>query len=226
MSSGESEGPKLGWISRLWRFLRRPSATASLAALLFGGFLGGVVFWGGFHWAVELSNTEAFCVSCHEMRDNPYQDLQKTVHFVNRTGIRAICSDCHVPREWAYKLGRKIVATKDLFFHILGKIDTPEEFEAHRLAMALTVWTSMKDTDSRECRNCHQKVWMDTSSQWGGAARNHDIALKDGKLTCIDCHQGIAHTLPTGFVRPTPEELVKDVRDWLIKAEALEAAPK
>jgi cytochrome c-type protein NapC len=205
-------------VGRLWRFLWKPSARIPLMLLLVAGFFGGVIFWGGFHWALELTNTEAFCVSCHEM-ESPFEDLKKTVHFVNRTGIRAICSDCHVPREWVYKIQRKIVATKDLFFHITGKIDTPEEFEAHRLGMALTVWRQMKGADSRECRNCHEAVWMDTSAQFGGAARNHDIAMNNG-LTCIDCHQGIAHTLPKEFSRPTPEQLVKDAHAWLAKMEA------
>jgi cytochrome c-type protein NapC len=223
MAAEEDNGTKKGWISRLWRFLWRPSTTFSLATLLIVGFFGGIIFWGGFHWAMDLSNTETFCISCHEMKDHSYKDLEKTIHFVNRTGIRATCSDCHVPREWAYKMGRKIIATKDLFFHITGKIDTPEKFEAHRLGMALSVWRSMKATDSRECRNCHQKVWMDTSAQWGGAQRSHEIALKSGDLTCIDCHQGIAHTLPKGFDRPTPEQLEKDATGWLAKMEALAA---
>ncbi len=226
MSTDEGGNRRRGWIVRFWRVLWKPSTAISLATLLVAGFLGGIAFWGGFHWAVELTNTEAFCISCHEMRDNPYPDLEKTVHFSNRTGIRAICSDCHVPKEWVYKIARKIAATKELFGHLIGRVDTPEKFEAHRLTMAVAVWQGMKATDSRECRNCHEKVWMDTSAQWGGAARNHEIALSDGKLTCIDCHQGIAHTLPKGFVRPSPEELVKDAQAWLVKMEALEAAPR
>ena len=81
----------------------------------------------------------------------------------------------------------------------------------------------MKATDSRECRNCHQKVWMDLSAQWGGAQRNHDIAIKNGHLTCIDCHQGIAHKLPEAFDRPSPEQLVEDVNAWIEKLEAADA---
>jgi len=224
MSTSESGTPAKGFIARVWRFVWRPSTSISLGVLLIVGFFGGVIFWGGFHWAVELSNTEAFCVSCHEMRDHPYQDLRKTVHFSNRTGIRAICSDCHVPKEWLYKMGRKILATRELFFHIAGVIDTPEKFEANRLEMALSVWKSMKATDSRECRNCHEKVWMDTSAQFGGAARHHEIALQNGNLTCIDCHQGIAHTLPKEFVRPPDEELFKDPSAWLTELVAKAAA--
>jgi cytochrome c-type protein NapC len=209
-----SEQKESGWIRGLWRWFWRPSATLSLGVLLLAGFLGGIVFWGGFHWAVELTNTETFCISCHEMEQNVYAELQDTIHFVNRTGVRAICSDCHVPKDWFHKIKRKIEASNEVFHKVIGTVDTPEKFEAHRLAMAKSVWASMKASDSRECRNCHQKVWMDMSAQFGGSKRNHTIAQKNN-LTCIDCHQGIAHHLPAGFERPTPQDLVKDAQAWL-----------
>ena len=31
-------------------------------------FAAGVLFWGGFNWSLELTNTEEFCVSCHAMK--------------------------------------------------------------------------------------------------------------------------------------------------------------
>lgn len=223
MSDIESSPSRANWITRLWRFLWRPSTSISLAALLMVGFFAGIVFWGGFHWAVELSNTEKFCISCHEMRDNPYAEMQNSIHFVNRTGIRAICSDCHVPRAWFHKIRRKIVATNELFMHIIGKVNTPEKFNQQRLAMAVSVWHGMKDTDSRECRNCHRKVWMDMSAQFGGAQRNHSIAI-NSDLTCIDCHQGIAHRLPEGFVPPTNKQLEEDASAWLAGMDALLAS--
>ena len=183
-----------GIVFRFWRFLWRPSTSIPLAMLLVVGFVGGIGFWGGVHLFLAHTNTEAFCVSCHEMRDHSFADLQNTIHFANRTGTRAICSDCHVPKEFARKIGAKVIATKDLFFHMTGKIDTPEKYEAHRLQMALSVWSEMTANDSHECRNCHQNVWTNTSEEFGGAARHHKQALKAGNMTCIDCHQGIAHT--------------------------------
>jgi cytochrome c-type protein NapC len=204
----------IGLVKRLWRFFWRPSATVALGVLLVVGFIGGILFWGGFHWALELTNTEEFCISCHEMRDNPYAEMQTSVHFQNRSGIRAVCSDCHVPKEWIYKIPRKIEASNEVLHHLLGTIDTPEKFNAMRLTMAVSVWTSMKDTDSRECRNCHLNVWMDTRAQFGAARKNHLFASENG-LTCIDCHQGIAHKLPEGFERPTQAELGENSRAWL-----------
>jgi cytochrome c-type protein NapC len=183
--------------------LRKPSATYSLLTLLVVGFLAGILFWGGFHTALEATNTLDFCISCHEMRDNVYREYTETVHFKNRTGVRATCADCHVPRDWAHKVARKIEATGELYAKIVGVIDTPEKFEAHRAALAQRVWKRMKDTDSLECRNCHGAAAMSEELQSARAWKRHQRGFADG-MTCIDCHYGIAHREPEG---PGPQEL-------------------
>jgi cytochrome c-type protein NapC len=163
--------------------------------LLIVGGIGGVIFWGGFNWGLELTNTEAFCISCHEMRDNPYKELQETIHFKNRSGVRATCPDCHVPHEWFYKIRRKIQASNEVLHKILGTIGTPEKYEQHRLELAQHVWTTMKENNSHECRNCHSAASMDPHKQSEAAQKVMAEGFKAG-LTCIDCHKGIAHHLP------------------------------
>lgn len=175
--------------------LRRPSVYWSLGGLLLVGFIAGVVFWGGFNTAMEMTNTEQFCISCHEMEDNVYQEYKNTIHYSNRSGVRATCPDCHVPKEWVHKVVRKIQATNELYHKALGTIDTPEKFEAKRLQLAQNVWRAMKATDSRECRNCHEFQSMDYTRQGRRAFRAHEEGLNSG-MTCIDCHKGIAHELP------------------------------
>ena len=159
-------------------------------ALIF--MLLGVIFWGGFNTAMEATNTMTFCISCHEMEENVYKEYKKTVHFSNGSGVQATCSDCHVPRPWVYKFVRKIEATNELFHKMLGSIDTPEKFDAKRMKLAKSVWRTMKATDSRECRNCHDYVTMDPENQKPRARKQHMNAMKAGN-TCIDCHKGIAH---------------------------------
>jgi cytochrome c-type protein NapC len=192
----ESRGQ--GWISRQAARIKGlgPWGLVGVAAVLFGA---GIVFWGGFNWAMELSNTETFCISCHEMRTTVYAELKQTVHFTNRTGVRASCADCHVPKEWVFKVSRKVRAsTKELPHKVLGSISTPEKFEAKRLELASSVWRTMKATDSRECRNCHTLASMDVEKQGRQARRRHETANEQRK-TCIECHQGIAHRLPDNW---------------------------
>lgn len=182
-------------LSRLMAALRRPSVHYSLASLLLVGFVAGIIFWGGFNTALEATNTEEFCISCHEMRDNVYPEYKETIHYSNRTGVRATCPDCHVPKEWGYKMVRKVQASRELWGKMVGTIDTPEKFEAKRLTLARSEWKRMKNSDSRECRNCHSFDSMDTEKQKQRGRKQHEMAIADN-MTCIDCHKGIAHHLP------------------------------
>ncbi|GAK45800.1 periplasmic nitrate (or nitrite) reductase c-type cytochrome, NapC/NirT family [Tepidicaulis marinus] len=179
-----------------WKVLWTPAGTLGLGFLTLGGFLGGVIFWGAFNTALEITNTEAFCVSCHEMRENVFVELSRTVHFSNRSGVRAGCPDCHVPHNWTDKIARKMQASKEVWGKIFGTIDTRQKFLDHRLTMAKREWARLKANDSLECRNCHSAVAMDLSRQSPRAAEIHTEFLLSGQRTCIDCHKGIAHELP------------------------------
>ncbi|KHT14274.1 cytochrome c-type protein NapC [Pectobacterium brasiliense] len=186
---------KVGRLLRqLWQWWRRPSRLA-LGTLLIIGFAGGIFFLATSQKGMEMSNSEAFCVSCHEMRNTVYQEYMETAHYSNRSGVRATCPDCHVPHEFVPKMVRKIQASKELYGKIMGTIDTPQKFEAHRLTMAQSEWRRMKNNNSQECRNCHNFDYMDFSGQKTVAAEKHSEAIKLGQ-TCIDCHKGIAHKLP------------------------------
>ena len=179
----------------LWTVVRSPATSLSLGFLTLGGFACGLVFWGAFNTALEFTNTETFCLSCHEMRSNVYQELSRTVHFSNRSGVRAICSDCHVPHNWTDKIARKMQASKEVWGHLFGTIDTRQKFLDHRLELAEHEWARLKANDSLECRNCHTAPAMDLTKQTERAARIHQRYLLSGERTCIDCHKGIAHEL-------------------------------
>jgi cytochrome c-type protein NapC len=185
--------------------------------LIFGTTLGvaiffmliGVILWGGFNTGMEATNTMDFCISCHEMEENVYQEYKGTIHDANRSGVRAGCPDCHVPRPWFYKIKRKIQASNELIHKALGSIDTPEKFDAKRLQLAKNEWKRMKASDSRECRNCHEISTMDPAAQKPRARKQHYNAMKIGQ-TCIDCHKGIAH-------KKVHDQLTEEEKDELEK---------
>ncbi|MDH5408277.1 MAG: NapC/NirT family cytochrome c [Gammaproteobacteria bacterium] len=161
-------------------------------------FITGILFWGAFNTSLHLTNSESFCISCHEMRDYVYKEYKETIHYSNRTGVRATCPDCHVPKEWPYMVARKIRASNELLHKIIGSIDTPEKFKAKRLQLAEHVWQDLRDSDSRECRNCHAFNSMSIASQKKTSQSAHKRAIDKGR-TCIDCHMGIAHTIAKDF---------------------------
>ena len=202
--------PKLGLMSR--KVLLGTTVGASLFFMIVG-----VIFWGAFNTAMEATNTMEFCISCHEMEKNVYREYTTTVHYNNRAGVRATCSDCHVPRPWIHKVVRKIRATNELFHKMAGSIDTPEKFDAKRLQMARNVWRTMKASDSRECRNCHDFKTMDPENQKPRARKQHLNAMQDGN-TCIDCHMGIAH-------KKAHDQLEDEELDKLVAADPALAIP-
>ncbi|MDH5471715.1 MAG: NapC/NirT family cytochrome c [Gammaproteobacteria bacterium] len=162
-------------------------------------FVIGIMCWTGFNLILDETNKLEFCTSCHEM-EQVFKEYKTTVHYKNPSGVRAICSDCHVPRPWLYKVRRKIQASNEVLHKLLGSIDTPEKFNKKRLQLAENVWRTMKQTDSRECRNCHSFDTMKLEDQDRSAQKRHSPERRTEKdETCIDCHKGIAHELPEDY---------------------------
>ena len=208
------------WLASYWRILSRPSMHFSLGFLTLGGFIAGVFFWGGFNTAVEATNTQQFCISCHEMERNPHREMQGTIHDVNRSGVGAQCADCHVPHGWTHKMARKMEASKEVWGWIFGTIRTEEQFEDKRRELAEREWTRLEANDSLECRNCHDFDSMDFTMQSSRAARAHSTTLAEGEATCITCHKGIAHELPdmSDFYEDTAMRL-PDIQSWVAHLE-------
>lgn len=185
----------ISFFKSLWRTLSRPPVHISLGVLIIAGFTAGVIFWGGFNTALEATNTEAFCIGCHEMKDNVYQELQGTVHWENRTGVRATCPACHVPHKWTDKIARKMQASKEVWGAVFGTIDTREKFLGKRLELAQHEWARFSANKSLECRSCHNYASM----KWelmSDKARRFMKPAAERDQSCIDCHKGIAHHLP------------------------------
>jgi len=214
------------FLARYWRILRRPPRHLSFGVIILVSFSAGIIFWGAFNTALEFTNTESFCIGCHEMRDNVYAELRDTIHFTNRSGVRAKCSDCHVPHDWTHKIARKMQASKEVWGKIFGTIDTPEKFQNKRLELAMHEWTRMKANNSLECRNCHGYEYMDFTRQSPRAQRAHSTFLETRTYTCIDCHKGIAHRLPDMSQVPLwNPSIPPEVRPGASRPEAPEKEP-
>lgn len=193
-----------GVLRRFWRVVNRPSARYSILTIALLSFGAGIIFWGGLHTGIEMTNTEAFCTSCHEMRDTVYPEYKESIHYSNRSGARASCPDCHVPKDWSHKMIRKAGASFELWGKLMGHIDTKEKFEARRIVLATHEWERMKANGSAECRNCHSFDAMSAELQKQTPYKKHMRAKEEGK-TCIDCHKGIAHHLPKEYEEPDEE---------------------
>jgi cytochrome c-type protein NapC len=182
-------------MTRYWSIIRsRPTVSLGVVAVFF--FLSGIAYMRLFDYTMAVTNTEAFCIGCHEMKDHVYPAYTKSIHYSNRSGVRATCPDCHVPHEWSDKVVRKVQASREVWGKLLGTIDTPEKFAEHRLYLAKREWKRFKQNDSLECRNCHDESFFAFERQGAPGTYMHTTMLAAGSFTCIDCHKGIAHVLP------------------------------
>ena len=164
---------------------------AGIITLMVGAVLGILAIL-AFDGVMYVTSTEAFCGSaCHEMQ-GPYKALQETAHFSNSHGTSATCADCHIPREFGPKMLRKIEASREVWGHFTGLIDTPEKYAAHQPAMRERELNRLRASDSRECRNCHRLDRMDFAAQ-SRAVRRYHRAMEQRGNTCVDCHADIGH---------------------------------
>lgn len=185
--------------------LRRWCMSKGSITVLVVGCIFTALFFAANTAVMWYTGTEAFCTgTCHEMR-HVTAEHKGTIHDVNRSGVRAACPDCHVPKSLVPLYLRKVGTVSDLWGHfVTGSIDSKEKFEAKRYELAKRVWIYMKETDSRECRYCHDDAKMDPEKLSEKAKVRHEKGKREG-MTCIDCHFAIAHTEPEGG--PGPQEL-------------------
>jgi cytochrome c-type protein NapC len=124
------------------------------------------------------------------------KEHRESTHGATRTGMRATCHDCHIPRQYPELLWYKAVAgTKDAIGEMRGVISTEEKFNAERKRMAAEVWAEYRDNDSRACRGCHA-FSKEVLAKQRDVAQSVHAAVLAGKATCIDCHKGVGHVGP------------------------------
>jgi cytochrome c-type protein NapC len=188
---------KPGILRRFFSWLFSPSARWSVFALLLVGLVGGAVAVVGTQVAVAVTGTNEFCGNaCHSHTKFVYPEYKESVHGSNRTGVKATCSDCHIPHSYPAKLIYKANAgIRDGIAEMQGVISTKEKFEAKRWEMANHVWDEMRANNSANCRTCHTPESMNTAKQSEDAVKQHK-KFASGKATCIDCHTGVAHKEP------------------------------
>ena len=199
-----AESQKPGVVRRFFHWLFTPSARWSVFALLLVGGIAGAVAVVGTQVAVHATGTDEFCgTACHSHAQFVFPEHKESVHYTNRTGVRAMCTDCHVPHQYPAVLFYKAKAgIRDAIAEFRGSISTKEKFEKERWRLANNVWDEMRENNSANCRTCHDPAAMSDEAQSKGAVKNHK-KFAAGEATCIDCHTGVAHKDPE---EPQPAE--------------------
>ena len=184
-------------LRRFFSWLFRPSARWSIFALVLVGLVLGSVGVIGTQVAMAVTGSTEFCGnSCHSHEKFVFPEHKLSPHYANRVGVRASCTDCHVPHTYPTKLFYKAKAgITDAFAELKGTISTQEKFDAERWRLANIVWDEMKENNSANCRTCHDPAAWDNKKQSEDAVKQHK-KFTAGKATCIECHTGVAHKEP------------------------------
>jgi nitrate/TMAO reductase-like tetraheme cytochrome c subunit len=161
-------------------------------ALVIGG-IAGIVFMLFLIEFDHLTNSEAFCTSCHSM-EIAAESYRKSTHYNPVSGVRASCGDCHVSEGIFAATWDHIKGSKDLLAQISGALAGPDHddpvINALRLpSAAFEARKWFKATDSATCKRCHvleaiQGLRADTN-----AIHREET---EGK-SCIDCHINLVH---------------------------------
>ncbi len=137
--------------------------------------------WGLFQSSSVLAadaTTMDKCETCHHVQAT---EFKASVHYINRSGVQAGCSDCHA--NFKHKDGN----------------NTSSNVKKHRLDMAASEWKRMGETKSKACKSCHTTMAMDFAKQEPRSVTAHEKSFKAGETSCVKCHKGISHYLPDGW---------------------------
>jgi nitrate/TMAO reductase-like tetraheme cytochrome c subunit len=164
----------------------RASASAAIGALAGVGLAAAVAA------SFSFTSSSPFCGSCHVM-SAVTSEWRDSAHYLNRSGMRAGCADCHIAPGPLALAGSKLHSLRAELLPWLRGLDTPEELEPRRELLAERVWSHLRETDSAACRACHAMPAEVLALQTPRAREMHADGEQDGQ-TCIDCHDdGIAH---------------------------------
>jgi len=141
----------------------------------------------------RYTSTDAFCTSCHTMAIQAADSyFQHSAHRSNIKGIRPSCGDCHIPTtNWFIETYTHISSgVRDAFVELTHNFSDPKLWEARRIELSQEVLAEMRAQDSATCRSCHDANAIQPGSENGRTAH---ASLRQGNVTCIDCHSNLVH---------------------------------
>ena len=163
--------------------------------------LGGVALVALTNKAVMWSSSNAFCGTvCHSMT---WASLgyQQGPHFINASGVRASCGECHIPYESSHATATEYVklllfkadrGAKDFWNESRKSIATKEEWEKRRPLLEADFENYLRAHNYITCRGCH------ALEAFGGSRSHmkvviHQMVLSGDDVDCLRCHRNIGH---------------------------------
>jgi cytochrome c-type protein NapC len=136
---------------------------------------------------IHATGDHEFCTSCHSIEPMGAAYLEDLHGGNNRTGWRATCSDCHIPKDNAlhYLLVKGKHGVVDPLMEL---IKDPQDIDWHgnRERREEYVYDS-------SCLNCHEYLLQATEGN-RMARRSHTRYFENpDKRQCVSCHENVGH---------------------------------
>ena len=202
--------------------MRGTSSKKTIIGALIIGTVVGVIGVAVTTEMVHVTSTNKFCATaCHSMQwvADAYQ---RGPHHASRTGVTAGCGDCHIPYESRHADAFQYLAllthkaragTHDAITEAKGTISSRELWEKERPRLSSSVKEFMTGNNSLTCRGCHDLTKMDAKKN-AAVAEMHAGVLKQDKIVCIECHEGVGHVYePAGAQPAAPKSGATETSD-------------
>ena len=157
--------------------------------VVLGLFVLGII---GFTGTVVATESNEFCISCHEL-DYAYKGWKQSTHVNNPEGVVANCVDCHAPPQLSDLVLSKVESLNEVYSHWFKPSSDPFWWQENLPRLRARARERLKDDN---CVRCH--TWrFEPRSPEGKIAH----ATAHEATRCVQCHQYLVHN-------PTPPHTV------------------
>ncbi len=129
----------------------------------------------------------AYCGGkCHEM-NSAYASWELSMHAANRHGVKAECTDCHLPPKEQYfrhLAAKAYEGGKDMYMHHFGG-----EYQIQKIRKRI-----LEKISNERCLHCHSDLLGKPGSP-GARAAHADVLNppRGAESKCVDCHEDAGH---------------------------------
>lgn len=163
----------------------------SLPALITGMIIGAGLILGG-NRMMTATSTNEYCMSCH-IHTHADEAWTKSPHYLNASGVRTGCVDCHLPPKGSFKhLTAKVRTGLHDLYAFYFKDHESFDWESKR-----QLEHAVKIVFNESCVHCHQELFPKGLSSEGGTAHlYYEQNAEKLNLQCINCHLDVGHYNP------------------------------
>lgn len=145
------------------------------------------VIWGVTQIGIKQTSDYTFCGGCHSMQPMVTSYLQDTHGGENPAGIRATCSDCHLPHDdpFTYLKQKSINGAWDVWMEFVVGADTVD-------------WHAKRErreefTYESGCLSCHNALTKSSVSTPATVVAHGPLVNGTETKHCVSCHEHVGH---------------------------------